>query len=98
MAGQIYIPAVNWFLACMVAVLVLTFESSAAMLPAYGLAVVGTMAITTGMATVVVFRIWKVKPYIAALGFAVIFLIDWAYLAAGASKIFEGPGSPAWWA
>jgi KUP system potassium uptake protein len=94
MAGQIYIPAVNWFLACMVAVLVLTFESSAAMLPAYGLAVVGTMAITTGMATVVVFRIWKVKPYIAALGFAVIFLIDWAYLAAGASKIFEGAWFP----
>jgi KUP system potassium uptake protein len=94
MAGQIYIPAINWFLACMVAALVLTFESSAAMLPAYGLAVVGTMSITTGMAVVVVFRMWKVRWWVAAPAFAVLFAIDWAYLAAGASKFFEGAWFP----
>ena len=43
----------------MVALLVFAFRSSAAMLPAYGLAVVGTMLITTLMQYVVVFRIWK---------------------------------------
>ena len=43
----------------MVALLVVTFGHSAAMLPAYGLAVVGTMLITTLMQYVVVFRIWK---------------------------------------
>jgi KUP system potassium uptake protein len=48
-AGQIYMPSVNWFLAFMVAALVITFKSSAAMLPAYGLAVVGTMLITTAI-------------------------------------------------
>ena len=47
--GQIYLPAVNWALAAMVALLVLAFRHSAAMLPAYGLAVVGTMLITTLM-------------------------------------------------
>jgi KUP system potassium uptake protein len=94
MAGQIYIPAINWFLACMVAALVLTFESSAAMLPAYGLAVVGTMAITTGMASVVVFRIWKIKPWIGGLGFLAMAAIDIAYLAAGSAKFFEGAWFP----
>ncbi|MDE2043068.1 MAG: KUP/HAK/KT family potassium transporter, partial [Alphaproteobacteria bacterium] len=38
--GQIYVPAVNWFLAVMVALLVIVFQHSAKMLPAYGLAVV----------------------------------------------------------
>jgi KUP system potassium uptake protein len=42
----------------MVGLLVVSFRSSAAMLPAYGLAVVGTMLITTLMQYVVVFRIW----------------------------------------
>ena len=57
--GQIYLPTINWALAAMVALLVVSFRSSAAMLPAYGLAVVGTMLITTLMQYVVVFRIWK---------------------------------------
>ncbi len=94
MAGQIYIPTINWFLACMVAALVISFKSSAAMLPAYGLAVVGTMFITTGMLFVVIFRIWKVAIWKGILGLIFFLLVDFAYLAAGSAKFFDGAWFP----
>ena len=94
MAGQIYVPTINWFLACMVAALVIAFKSSAAMLPAYGLAVVGTMFITTAMEGVVVFRIWKWNPWMASAGLLFFMLVDLAYLAAGSAKFFDGAWFP----
>ncbi|MFO1436156.1 MAG: potassium transporter Kup [Gammaproteobacteria bacterium] len=45
--GQIYIPSVNWFMLLAVVVLVLQFKSSGALAAAYGIAVSGTMLITT---------------------------------------------------
>ncbi|MDE2436861.1 MAG: potassium transporter Kup [Sphingomonadales bacterium] len=94
MAGQIYIPTINTFLACMVAALVISFRSSAAMLPAYGLAVAGTMFITTIMESLVVLRIWKVSKGVAFFGLGTFMLIDLAYLAAGSAKFFEGAWFP----
>ncbi|HWU02273.1 MAG TPA: potassium transporter Kup [Novosphingobium sp.] len=94
MAGQIYVPTINWFLACMVAALVISFRSSAAMLPAYGLAVTGTMFITTGMLAFVILRIWKMEWWKAALPLLLVLGVDAAYLAAGASKFFEGAWFP----
>lgn len=92
--GQIYLPGVNWALAVMVALLVVTFEHSAAMLPAYGLAVVGTMLITTLMQYVVVFRIWKRPLWQAGVGFAVFVTVDLIFLASGSAKLFEGAWFP----
>src|SRR6476620_3143216 len=48
-AGQIYIPAVNWGLLAMVILLVLGFRQSSNLASAYGIAVTGTMLITTAM-------------------------------------------------
>lgn len=45
--GQIYIPSVNWLMLIAVIVLVLEFGSSSALAAAYGIAVSGTMIITT---------------------------------------------------
>jgi len=92
--GQIYVPAINWLLATMVAVLVVGFQASAAMLPAYGLAVVGTMLITTLMQYVVVFRIWRGPVWRGAVGFVVFITIDLVLLASGAAKLFEGAWFP----
>ena len=92
--GQIYIPAINWALAVMVAVLVIGFRASAAMLPAYGLAVVGTMLITTLMQYVVVFRIWRGPKWRGVLGFVTFVTIDAALLASGLAKLFEGAWFP----
>jgi KUP system potassium uptake protein len=92
--GQIYVPSVNWVLAIMVALLVLAFRHSAAMLPAYGLAVVGTMLITTLMQYVVVFRIWRAPLWQAVPGFAVFVTVDLLFLASGLMKLFEGAWFP----
>jgi KUP system potassium uptake protein len=92
--GQIYVPAINWGLAIMVAILVVTFKHSAAMLPAYGLAVVGTMLITTLMQYVVVFKIWKRPLWQAGVGFVVFVAIDAIFLASGLAKLFEGAWFP----
>jgi KUP system potassium uptake protein len=92
--GQIYVPTINWLLAGMVALLVFSFRSSAAMLPAYGLAVVGTMLITTLMQYVVVFRIWKRPLWQGGVGFAVFVTVDVIFLASGLMKLFEGAWFP----
>jgi KUP system potassium uptake protein len=92
--GQIYVPSVNWLLALMVAILVIAFRHSSAMLPAYGLAVVGTMLITTLMQYVVVFRIWHAPLWQAGVGFAVFVTVDCLLLASGLAKLFEGAWFP----
>jgi KUP system potassium uptake protein len=92
--GQIYVPTINWALAAMVALLVVSFQHSAAMLPAYGLAVVGTMLITTLMQYVVVFRIWKRPLWQGAIGFVLFVTIDVLFLASGLAKLFEGAWFP----
>ncbi|MES2136324.1 MAG: potassium transporter Kup [Pseudomonadota bacterium] len=92
--GQIYLPSINWALAAMVALLVFTFRRSAAMLPAYGLAVVGTMLITTLMQYVVVFRIWRTPWWRGAIGFVVFITVDAIFLASGLAKLFEGAWFP----
>ena len=53
-AGQIYIPLVNWGLLGMVILLVVSFGTSSALASAYGIAVTGTMFITTCMMGVLV--------------------------------------------
>ena len=58
-AGQIYIPAVNWGLLVMVVLLVLGFRQSTSLASAYGIAVSGTMIITTIMLAVLIFQVWK---------------------------------------
>ena len=66
-AGQIYIPAVNWTLLAMVIVLVLGFQESTNLASAYGIAVTGTMLITTLMLGFLVFQVWKWNRVLAAL-------------------------------
>lgn len=53
--GQIYVPSVNWLMLLAVIALVLAFESSGALAAAYGIAVSGTMLITTMLVGFVVY-------------------------------------------
>ena len=54
--GQIYIPAVNWALLGSVIIVVLAFQNSSALAAAYGIAVTGTMIITSILACTVARR------------------------------------------
>ena len=50
--GQVYVPQVNWFLAICTVLITIGFRSSSALAAAYGIAVTGTMVITTHPAVV----------------------------------------------
>ncbi len=65
--GQIYLPGINWILACGAIILVLHFQMSNNLANAYGLAVTGTM-ITTTLAYAAITYAQKGKfPWIALL-------------------------------
>ncbi|WDY55985.1 potassium transporter Kup [Pseudomonas sp. PSKL.D1] len=92
--GQIYIGMVNWALMVGVVLLVIGFESSSALAAAYGVAVTGTMLITTLLAAAVVLLLWKTPRWLAIpmlLGFL---LVDSLYFAANAPKVLQGGAFP----
>ncbi|MDH4653095.1 MULTISPECIES: potassium transporter Kup [unclassified Pseudomonas] len=92
--GQIYIGAVNWALMVGVVLLVLGFESSGALASAYGVAVTGTMLITTLLVSVVMLLLWKTPWWLAVpvlLGFL---FVDSLFFAANVPKILQGGAFP----
>ena len=92
--GQIYIPRVNWLLLIAVVYLVIVFRSSSAFASAYGIAVTGTMVITTAMAFLVMWKCWRWRPATAALVIAPFLAIDLVFLVANMLKIVEGGWMP----
>jgi KUP system potassium uptake protein len=93
-AGQIYIPQVNWTLLILVVLLVLGFRSSGHLAAAYGIAVTGTMFITTCMLAVLTFAVWKWPPLLAASVTGVFLLVDGLYFASNMTKIPDGGWFP----
>ena len=92
--GQIYVPIVNWTLLVLVVLTVLAFQKSTDLAAAYGLAVVGTMFITTCLIMILMRRVWDWPIWrVAAIG-GVFLVIDGAYLAANIIKIPEGGWFP----
>jgi KUP system potassium uptake protein len=93
-AGQIYIPAVNWMLLLLVLLLVLGFRQSTNLASAYGIAVTGTMFITTCMLAVVLFRVWRWNRFAAGALTGLFLVIDGAYFASNLTKIPDGGWFP----
>jgi KUP system potassium uptake protein len=92
--GQIYVPAVNWFLLAAVVALVLGFRTSSHLASAYGIAVTGTFATTTLLAAVVfraVYRrpLWQVLPCAAVL-----LTVELAFFLANLPKVMSGGWLP----
>ena len=92
--GQIYIPFLNGLLALLVIALVLGFKSSSNLAAAYGIAVTGTMGITTVMVTMVALYIWHWKSKIAYGLLGIFFIVDMAFFLANAVKIVHGGWFP----
>jgi KUP system potassium uptake protein len=93
-AGQIYIPLVNWGLLFMVIVLVLGFRESGKLASAYGIAVTGTMLITSAMLAVLVFHVWKWNRILATVTIGTFLIVDGAYFASNITKIPDGGWFP----
>jgi len=88
--GQIYVPGLNWALALACLALVLGFKKSSALAAAYGLAVSGTMAVTSIVYFEVARKTWK-WPLGKALPVLILFLsFDLPFLGANLLKFKEG--------
>jgi KUP system potassium uptake protein len=92
--GQIYVPQVNTMLAVGTLLIVAGFKSSSALGAAYGIAVTGTMSITTVLFAVVARTRWG-WPMWRVVALAAFFLVlDVAFLGANSLKILDGGWVP----
>jgi KUP system potassium uptake protein len=93
-SGQIYVPAVNWLLFGGVLVLIVSFRSSASLATAYGLAVTGTLLLTTTLFLMYAATAWKWprwKLVLVAVAFGGVELI---YFGANLTKVVHGGWLP----
>ncbi|MCW2605005.1 MAG: Low affinity potassium transport system protein kup [Pseudonocardiales bacterium] len=93
-SGQIYIPAVNWLLFIGVAVLMLMFRTSSNLATAYGIAVTGTLMVTTTLFIVVARVMWgwsTWKLVLVGIGFGG---TEAAFFAANLTKVTHGGWLP----
>jgi KUP system potassium uptake protein len=92
--GQIYVPFTNWTLYVAVVFLVFAFQSSTNLAAAYGIAVTGTMTITTMMMAFVIVLLWRWPLVFSIPLIAVLLIADLTYFAANALKIPQGGWFP----
>jgi KUP system potassium uptake protein len=92
--GQIYIPEVNYLLMVACVALVLSYRSSDALAAAYGIAVTGTMAITSYLYYLVCRRRWGYSLGMALILFIPFVSIDLGFFSANSIKVVEGGWIP----
>jgi KUP system potassium uptake protein len=92
--GQIYVPAVNWIQLSGVVALVLAFKSSSNLAAAYGIAVTGTMLVTTVLVFALALRAWKWGWPLSLLVFGAFMTVDATLLSANMLKFVEGGWVP----
>ena len=92
--GQIYVPTMNLALFVAVVVLVAAFRSSSNLAAAYGIAVSGTMIITTVFAVLVARNEWHWRSVFAVPVFTVLLVVDVAFFSANTVKIADGGWFP----
>ncbi|MCC8393550.1 potassium transporter Kup [Paraburkholderia sp. MMS20-SJTR3] len=92
--GQIYVPGINWILLIAVVAAVLGFRSSTALGSAYGIAVTGTMLITTVLTFFVVRYAWGYNWLLCVLSTTFFFVIDALFFSANLLKIVDGGWFP----
>lgn len=92
--GQVYVPTVNWLLMVTTICLVLGFGSSGNLAAAYGVAVSGTMLITTILLLFMARERWGWKPASVLLVMPLFLLADSSFLGANLLKINAGGWFP----
>jgi KUP system potassium uptake protein len=92
--GQIYVPEVNGALMIACIWLVFSFRSSTNLAAAYGIAVTGTMAITTMLFAVVTRERWGWSPLKTWIICGLFLFVDLAFFAANLVKFKDGGWFP----
>src|SRR5436190_6740643 len=92
--GQIYIHGANWILLVVIVAAMIGFGSSTRLASAYGVAVTGTMLVTTVLTFFVIRFAWGYNLFlsVAATGFFI--LVDAAFFSSTLPKIVEGGWFP----
>jgi KUP system potassium uptake protein len=93
-AGQIYVPAANWLLMIGTLLTVVLLRSSENLAAAYGIAVSGTMLITTILLYRVAISRWMWPSGVAIPIIAIFGAIDATFLVSNSIKIVEGGWFP----
>jgi len=94
MAGQIYLPRVNWTLMVLVLAVVIIFGSSSKLASAYGVSVTGAMVIDSCMAFFVIWKLWGWNFWKALALMLPLALIEQAFFTANMLKVLEGGWLP----
>ncbi|MEO8134135.1 MAG: potassium transporter Kup [Betaproteobacteria bacterium] len=92
--GQIYVPVVNWILLVVVIAAVVGFGSSSRLASAYGVAVMGTMLVTTFLSFFVLYFGWHYPLWLCFSATGFFALIDATLFAAAMHKVLEGGWFP----
>jgi len=92
--GQIYIGRQNWVMLVIVVLLVLGFGSSSNLAAAYGIAVSATMVLETALIALVVYALAGPARVPLLAIFAIVALVELAFLASNATKITAGGWFP----
>lgn len=93
-SGQIYIPMINWLLYSAVLVVIICFKHSSNLAAAYGIAVTGTMILTTILSCTVARKNWHWNIFLVGMIFIVLLCIDVPLFSANLIKIFSGGWLP----
>ncbi len=93
-AGQIYLPRVNRLLLTGVLLLVLLFRTSSGLASAYGIAVSTTMVADGIMGFIVIWKLWRWRPAVAAALILPFVVVDTTFFSANLLKLFEGAWVP----
>jgi len=93
-AGQIYMPRVNFLLLVLVLIVVLLFQTSSELASAYGVSVTAALVVDSVLALFVVWRLWQWPLWKAALLIVPLLLIEEIFFVANFVKLVDGGWVP----
>ncbi|EJH8728390.1 low affinity potassium transporter Kup [Cronobacter sakazakii] len=93
-SGQIYIPVVNWLLYFAVVIVIVSFEHSSNLAAAYGIAVTGTMVLTSILFATAARKNWHWSRILVGLMMVAFLCVDVPLFSANLEKLFSGGWLP----
>ena len=93
-SGQSYIPFINWLLYVAVVIVIVSFEHSSNLAAAYGIAVTGTMVLTTILFSTVARKNWHWSKYVVGLLLIAFLCVDVPLFSANLDKLLSGGWLP----
>ncbi|MFI2752277.1 potassium transporter Kup [Cellulomonas sp. P22] len=92
--GQIYLPVVNWILFLGVVLLVVLFRTSTRLATAYGLAVTGTLVLTSLLFLLLAHAVWHWPTWQLVAYAVVVGGLEVTFFVANLTKVFSGGWIP----